>query len=448
MAGRPARMNDGYTGTIALHPLFPFARLEKPVRPDRPRYVRTRTLAVFAAVAWIASVTPAGAQWLPAQPVTWLGGKLVVSGDASVSMSTSDHDTYFNFGDYQYDMMRLVRLGAGATLQMGTRASAVADVRVEGPTDGGPWRGYPISLEVRVRPFAGSSLAVAGGIVQPAFGAFTQRRYGAENLLIGYPLSYQYTTAVRADALPMTADGVLKNRARGWEPSYSIGGGSDVSGLPLVNTSGWSPGIAVSGGAGRLSGRLAVTRGGLAAPGSVDWQARWEVTGRAEFRPTAGLVVGVSGAHGAFIDDALTPVVATAAFNTKPTETAFGADVEYSRGYWLVRGEAIVSSRTYPAFAEPYLRDPLTTVALEGELRYRILPGLYAAARIGGLSFSSLQGSKVTRSWDANVMRFETGLGYSFTRNILLKAVYQYNRRDSARRSSLDLGAAQLVVTF
>jgi hypothetical protein len=441
-------MNDGYTGAIAAQSLSRFACLERPVRPGPPRCARAKTLAALSAVAWIASVTPARAQWLPAQPVTWLGGKLVVSGDASVSMSTSDHHTYFNYGDYQYDMMRLVRLGVGATLQLGTRASAVADVRAEGPTDGGPWRAYPISLAFQVRLFAGSALAVAGGIVQPAFGAFTQRRYGADNLLIGYPLSYQYTTAVRADALPATADEVLKNRARGWEPSYSIGGRSDVSGLPLVNTSGWSPGIAVSGGAGRFNGRLAVTRGGLAAPGSADWQARWEVTGRAEFRPAVGLVLGVSAAHGAFVDDALTPVVATAAFNSKPRETAFGADAEYSWGYWLVRGEAIVSSRTYPAFAEPYLRDPLTTVAFEGELRYRIRPGLYAAARIGGLSFRSIQGSTITRSWDANLMRFETGLGYSFTRNVLVKTVYQYNRRDSSRRASLHLGAVQLVVRF
>jgi hypothetical protein len=363
-------------------------------------------------------------------------------------MSTSDHDTYFNYGDYQYDMMRLVRLGVGATLQLGPRASAVADVRTEGATDGGSWRVYPVSLFLRVRPFGGSSLAVSAGVVQPAFGAFTGRRYGADNLLIGYPLSYQYTTAVRADAIPANADEVLKNRARGWAPRYSIGGGTGVSGLPLVNTSGWSQGVTVSGGVGRFAGTLAVTHGGLAAAGSADWEVRWEVTGRAEFRPVVGLVVGVSGAHGAFIDNALTPIVATASFNARPRETAFGADVEYSWGYWLVRGETIVSSRTYPAFAEPYLRDPLTTVAFEGELRYKIRPGLYAAVRIGALSFSSIQGTATTMSWDANVMRLETGLGYSFTRNVMVKAVYQYNRRDSVRRPSLHLGAAQLVVTF
>jgi hypothetical protein len=142
--------------------------------------------------------------------------------------------------------MRLVRLGAAASLRLGPRVTAGADVRAEGEAEGGPWRVYPVSLFLRVRPFAASSFAVAAGIVQPAFGAFMQRRYGVDNLLIGYPLAYQYTTAVRADALPATANDVLNNRARGWAPKYSIGAGSGVSGLPLIHATGWSPGVTVS----------------------------------------------------------------------------------------------------------------------------------------------------------------------------------------------------------
>jgi predicted porin len=87
-------------------------------------------------------------------------------------------------------------------------------------------------------------------------------------------------------------------------------------------------------------------------------------------------------------------------------------------------------------------------VAVEAEARYKLRPGLYAAARIGRLVFGSVEGSSGTTGWDADVTRLETGLGYSFTRNVLVKTVYQYNRRDSERSSSLHLGAAQLVVRF
>lgn len=402
----------------------------------------------MAVVAWLLAAASASAQWLPAQPVTWLGGRLVVSGDASIAYATSHHDTYFNFGDYQSDTMRLVRIGLGTTLRLAPRVAVVADVRAEGEVSGEYWHAYPVSLFLQARPVRASSLAVSAGIVQPVFGAFTQRRYGSDNLLIGYPLSYQYTTAVRADALPATADEVLKNRARGWAPHYSIGSTGPVSGLPLVNTTGWSPGLMVSAGSASWTGRVAVTRGGLAAAGSSDWNGRWEITGRGEYRPTAGLVLGVSGAHGAFVDESLSPVVQTATGNRAPRETAFGADVEYSWGYWLVRAETIVHSRRYPDFSAPHLADALTTIAFEAEARYKLRPGLYAAARMGGLWFGSLQGSTKTASWDADVTRLETGLGWSYSRNVMVKAVYQYNRRDSVRKPSLHLGALQLVVKF
>jgi hypothetical protein len=441
-------MNEGYTGGIATHAAalisVPGAAASRPGR----RVATALVTAGFAASVWLASVATACAQWLPSTPVTWFGGRLVVSGDASVAMSTSDHDTYFNYSDYQNDTMRLVRLGLGAQLKLGARVTAVAEVRSEGEVTGGPWRVYPISSFIRVRPSGGSSLSVAAGIIQPAFGAFVARRYGADNLLIGYPLAYQYATGVRADALPATADEVIRNRARGWSPRYSIGAVAGVSGLPAVNTTGWSPGVEVSAGAGRVSGTVAVTRGGLAAPGSASWDGRWEVTGRAEYRPTPGLVIGASGAHGGFIDAGLTPIVDTAAANRDPRESAAGADVEYSWGYWLVRAETILGWRTYPAFQAPFLNEPLRTVAFETEIRYKIRPGFYAAARFGHLAFSSIQGSTATTSWDANTSRVETGLGYSFTRNVLVKTVYQYNRRDSVRHPSLHLGAVQLVVTF
>lgn len=409
---------------------------------------QSRLVHALSFAAALVMAGPVSAQVLPSQPVTFLDGRLTVSGDVSAAFSTSDHGTYFNYGDYQYDTMRLVRLGAAASLRLGPRVTAGADVRAEGETEGGPWRVYPVSLFLRVRPFAASSFAVAAGIVQPAFGAFMQRRYGVDNLLIGYPLAYQYTTGVRADALPATANDVLNNRARGWAPKYSIGAGSGVSGLPLINATGWSPGVTVSAHSATMSATVAVTKGGLAAPGSVSWNGGWEVTGRVELRPATGLVLGVSGARGSFVDERLSPIVATAVSNRDPRETAVGLDAEYSWGYWLVRMETVISLRTYPAFLAPYLLDPLTAVAIDGEVRYKIRPGLYAAARVGHLAFGTIDGSAGPAGWDADVTRVEAGLGYSIIRNVLVKAVYQYNRRDSIHLPSLSLGAAQLVVRF
>jgi hypothetical protein len=388
------------------------------------------------------------AQGLPERPVTFLDGRLSVSGDASVSFSTSDNETYFNYGDYRYDMMRLIRVGAAASFRVASRVTAVADLRGEGEPNGGRARAYPVWLYLRVQPFESRSLTVSAGLVQPAFGAFPRRRYGADNLLIGYPLAYQYTTAVRADALPATSGELLLNRGRGWAPRYSIGGGAGVSGLPLVDTTGWSPGIEVTAGSNQARATVAVTRGGLANPGSSSVHGGWEVTGRFETRPLVGLVLGASGAYGSYLDEQLSPIAATAALNRDAREAAIGADAEYSWGYWLLRLETIVSRRTLPAFHEPYLSDPLTATAVDLEARYTILPGLYAAARVGAITFGTIQGPSGLQTWDANVVRVEAGGGFFFTRNLLAKVVYQHDHRDADHAPTLDLAAVQLVARF
>ena len=78
------------------------------------------------------------------------------------------------------------------------------------------------------------------------------------------------------------------------------------------------------------------------------------------------------------------------------TQTAWGADVEYSRGYYLVRGEVIVSDWRLPRSCTPLLILPLRATSVSVEGRYKILPGLYAAARIDHLGFSDVVGARQT----------------------------------------------------
>ena len=83
---------------------------------------------------------------------------------------------------------------------------------------------------MRVRPWRDRPIDIQAGRIPPTFGAFARRDYGAGNPLIGYPLAYQYLTAVRPDALPASTDDVLRMRARGWRPSYPIGSLDDRAG--------------------------------------------------------------------------------------------------------------------------------------------------------------------------------------------------------------------------
>ena len=54
-------------------------------------------------------------------------------------------------------------------------------------------------------------------------GVSRRHAYAADNPLIGYPLAYQYLTSLRPDALPASADELLRMRGRGWLSNFSVG---------------------------------------------------------------------------------------------------------------------------------------------------------------------------------------------------------------------------------
>ena len=94
----------------------------------------------------------------------------------------------------------------------------------------------------------------------------------------------------------------------------------------------------------------------------------------------------------------------------------------------------------------PFIDDPLRSFGMDVEVRYRLRPGLYAAARASHLSFSDLTGSSGRLSWEAPVTRLEAGGGYSIRRNVVVRAVYQYNWRQTGETAGL--ASAQLLFWF
>ena len=101
-----------------------------------------------------------------------------------------------------------------------------------------------------------------------------------------------------------------------------------------------------------------------------------------------------------------------------------------------------------PAVGAPVIDVPLRALATYIEGRYKIVPGLYAAARVDHLGFSEVTGTNGPNTWDAPVTRIEVGGGYSVLRNVLLKVSGQHNARDGGRVTNQNLAAAQIVYWF
>jgi hypothetical protein len=387
------------------------------------------------------------AQLLPSEPIAFAGGRVTVGGDVTASIGSKDPG-FFNYTDYEHSALRLLRVDVSAAVRMSPHFALLGELRTENL--GGV---HPYALYLRIRPWTARNIDIQIGRVPPTFGAFARRTYANDNPLIGYPLAYQYLTSLRTDALPASADELLRKRSLGWLVRYSLGEPAAAPGVPLVTAFRWDTGAQVHVTAGMVTATAALTRGSLSNPLFHDDNGGSQAAGRIELRPVAGLIAGASVARGAFVaDDAARAAVGDLHDHTF-AQTAWGTDLEYSRHYYLLRFESIVSQWDVPVAPAPAPQRPLTgplrAFSTSAEGRYKIRPGLYAAARYDHLGFSTITSATDTLPWEAPVQRVEVGGGYSIQRNLLLKASYQLDRRDGGvLRRSAKLVAAQLVFWF
>jgi hypothetical protein len=399
-----------------------------------------------------------GREWLPSSPFTFFHERLVVSGDAVISYGTHDWG-YFDTQDYYHDAFTVTRLGLSAAFRANDHISFLGqvldDIALRGdaraPVDRNVLRIY--ALFVRVRPWTKRPFDVQAGRIPTVFGAFARQSYGVGNPLIGVPLAYQYQTTLRGDALPGSQSALLNRRGGGWSVRYtpSIGPRNFQPGMPIVSLQQWDTGVQVNWGDSTspvtVSG--SVTQGTLSYPQTRDNNGGKQIAARVAFRPMTGLVAGVSAARGEFLDRGVAELLPSPLQQDSYTQRAVGVDAEYSRGYWLFRGEAMLTAWHVPRIGpSPTLRDPLRSSAAFVESIWRFAPRWYFAARAEHMGFSrtdTIRGQLIP--WDAPVTRGEVGVGYTIRRNIRAKVAYQENWREALRRRE-GIAGVQLVYWF
>jgi len=395
-------------------------------------------------LVYLAGAAAAAAQGLPSEPVTFAGGHVTLGADVSASVGSSDAG-FFNYTDYDHSALRTLRIDVTGAINAGSHVAVLAELRTENEDV------VPYALYVRIRPWAGRNFDIQAGRVPPTFGAFARRTYASDNPLIGYTLAYQYLTSLRPDAVPATADELLNKQALGWRVRYSVGDPAFDRGVPLVSAFRWDTGVQAHAGApnGPVNATVSMTTGTLSHPLFSDDNTGRQIAGRLELRPLTGLIVGTSAARGPFVTDAVARAVAADASDF--CQTAWGADAEYSRGYYLLRFESIVSAWQMPVIHTPALELPLRAVSTSVEGRYKLTPALYAAARVDHLGFSTLVATQATAPWEAPVTRIEVGAGYSIVRNLQVKVSVQHDARDALSGRlprHANLGATQVVFWF
>jgi hypothetical protein len=386
-----------------------------------------------AATAALLAATAGAARADPPEP-----RRLAVGVELSGAVGPEDHG-FFNYTSYADSTQRLARLSVTGEWHAADRVALLGEARDD--NFAAP-RVY--ALYVRVRPWRDRAFDVQAGIIPPVFGAFARRRYGGDNPLIGYPLAYQYLTSIRSDAVPGAVSDLVVTRGAGWRVRYPFGRGNlrPQPGLPLVNALRWDTGVEVHFESGPIEASLAITQGTLSNPRVHDDNGGKQLSGRVAWKPVMGLVLGASGARGEYlsrdVESALPPE--NRGYNA---QEAWGLDLEFSRDRWILRSEAIWSR-----WQTPMLDRSLGALGLTAEVRCKLLPGLYAAARADHLGFARIDGPAGPVTWDAPVSRVEAGVGYVPVRHALLKLAYQDNWRDGGRVRKQKLLTTQLVLWF
>jgi hypothetical protein len=379
-----------------------------------------------------------------AGPLVLFGGRLRVGGLVSGTISPED-DGYFNFvgyDDYGDNVLRRFRLALNAELRLGRRAAVLTEIwsdNLRAP------RVYALFL--RVRPWEERALDLQLGVVPPVFGAFARRRYGGENPLPGLPLAFQSLTTLRQDSVPASAEELVSMRGRGWRVGYSVGSPYAGPGVPLMNAEVRDTGVQIRVGRRPVSLAVSLTQGTLSYPLWRDDNEGKHFAARFAWTPGPQLRLGVSAAQGEFLSREVSSVLPPEA-GTGFDQQALGADLEYARGYWILRAEGLWSRWTLPAIEETRIETPQDALGAYVEARYKLRPGLYVAGRLGRLSLSTLASRAGLETWDAGVTRVELGAGYALRRQLLLKAAWQYNWRDGGRVRKEGLVAAQVQWWF
>ena len=400
-----------------------------------------RTLLLLALCT--ASPHPAWAQSLPTGPVSAFDGRVAVGGEVAATFGAEDHLGYFNFTDYEHNTLRMLRIALSASWRPLTRLALIGEVRSEDLGSVRPYAAY-----IRVRPWSDLALDIQAGQIPPSFGAYGRRGYqGADSGLIGYPLAYQYLTAVRPDAVPATAADLLVMRARGWRTTYPVGETHPGPGVPLISAFRWDTGVQVHWETDALDVTGGITTGTLSDPQGSDSNGGKQVSGRVAIRPATGLVIGGSGARGAFLSRTVTRLLPDP--DLPHDQMALGADGEYSRGHWLVRGEVVWSRWQLPFAGTPGTVANLEALGTWIEGRYRITPRIMLSARADRLGFSRLEaGPGFSPTWDADVARVEAAGSYSLQRNLVVRLAVQRNHRDGGRVHSKTFVSGQLAYWF
>ncbi len=286
-------------------------------------------------------------------------------------------------------------------------------------------------LAVRLTDLTPLHLTLHAGKFDLPFGNLGDRRYPRRNPLFGFPLIYEYRTAL--PEYQSTEAALLSYRGRG-------------RGLRLLDLGMYDIGAMVSGSWEVLDYAFAVTNGTISSSsyGNPNSNSDLGKVARLQVTPLTGLTIGAAYAWGAYLEESGPQPARPIDVNTYIQKSA-ELDLEFSRGHVVLNGEVVYNTWPVPFDTRD---ENLNVTGVYAEGRYTLFPRLYCALRMSGLRFGKVVLRQVEQRWDYDVDELEAGLGYFIDRDVLLKLVRRETRTYGGSDPKDNLTVLQLAVAY
>jgi hypothetical protein len=286
------------------------------------------------------------------------------------------------------------------------------------------------------------------GLIPIHDGIWAPNTYSDKNPLVGIPLAHYWKTTVHSYQMPVDIDQVVSEKGNGQLGiSYS-----DINGIrgkawhsaPVLYDNCWNYGAFSLGTFGRFEYAAGITVGAPADPvQSTDSNQSLAVLARVGSAVTPGLRFHLSGATGAYLADDVTPYLPAGA-----TVNDYMQNLFIVSGQWQWRHFDFMGEFFWNQYETPVYADGLHNTSLYVQGAWKFYPGWYFAARYDEMRFEEVTTSSGTETWDQNVHRVESGIGYHVSRELLTKLVVQTTDVGGGFTSDKTVLAAQLSFAF
>jgi hypothetical protein len=276
------------------------------------------------------------------------------------------------------------------------------------------------------------NIYLEAGLIPVNDGIWAAITYSNENPLIGIPLMQYWKGGLTATQMPNSLDDLLSKRGQAQEYGVTYADSNGVRGyryaaMPILYDNCWNYGAYALGTLGRFEFALGATLGAPSASvQGTDSNDNISPHFKLGYAFTPGLKMWASIARGAYLDRAVAPYLPAGATVNDYYQDLYGLSADWKVWRFWFMGEYF-----YNHYDTPIRESGLSNQSYYVQSVFSLAPAWDLAIRYDAMRFEDVQDSAGnTMTWDLNVQRWESGVDYHVSRDLVVKGVAQMTQYD------------------